>query len=173
MLKPAPARSAAIPAMAAAPDFPNEPPTISTCPYMPLLLSRLRGASSAAKSRGVVTSRFRLDTMASDGEPIGATTIGPRVSSPKTCAGRGAVKVTMASEWIITWPVCGVIASESAPDGISTAITGLSLRFISEIASAYRPVTGGLKSGAKNRIDQQIAVSEAARGFGLQFLSVR
>ena len=53
--------------------------------------------ADAAKSRGVVTSRFSAETIASAGEPMGATRIGPRVRWPKTCAGRGAVKVTMAS----------------------------------------------------------------------------
>ena len=50
VLSPAPARNAAMPAIAAAPDFPNEPPTISTWPYMPLLLSR-DAAPATAQSR--------------------------------------------------------------------------------------------------------------------------
>jgi len=33
----------------------------------------------------------------SGGEPMGAITVGPLVNPAKTCAGRGAVKVTMAS----------------------------------------------------------------------------
>src|SRR5271157_3853473 len=133
---PAPARSAAIPAIAAAPDFPSDPPTISTWPYMPLLLSRGRGASSDAKSRAVVTSSFNSAWIAASGEPIGATITGPRVSCPNTCAGRGAVKVTMASARVIPSPDCSDIASESAPEGMSTATTGLPLLLIAAIASA-------------------------------------
>ena len=141
---PAPARNAAMPAIAAAPDLPSDPPTISTCPYMPLLLSMGRGAKNAARSCAVVTSSLSLDSMAASGEPIGATITGPRVSCPNTCAGRGAVNVTIASARAIPSPDCAVIASESAPDGMSTATTGLPPRLIAAIASAYNPFTGGL-----------------------------
>ena len=37
------------------------------------------------------------DSTASGGEPIGATTMGPRVSIPETWASLGAVNVTTAS----------------------------------------------------------------------------
>ena len=37
------------------------------------------------------------DSTASGGEPIDATTMGPRVSMPETWASLGAVKVTTAS----------------------------------------------------------------------------
>ena len=86
------------------------------------------GASAKQRRKVARGSDFELElrlTMASGGDPMGATTTGPRVSSPKTCAGRGAVKVTMASARTIPSPGCGVIASESAPDGMSTATTGL------------------------------------------------
>ena len=73
---PAPARNAAMPAIAAAPDLPSEPPTISAWPYMPLLLSIGRGASNVIKSRAVVTSSFSFDSTAASGEPMGATTTG-------------------------------------------------------------------------------------------------
>ena len=92
----------------------------------------------------MVTSSFSFDSIAASGDPIGATITGPRVSCPNTCAGRGAVNVTMASARAIPAPACAVIASESAPDGISTATTGLPLPFIAAIASAYSPFTGGL-----------------------------
>ncbi len=82
--------------------------------------------------------------MAASGDPMGATITGPRVSSPKTCAGRGAVNVTIASARAIPSPDCAVIASESAPDGMSTATTGLPPRVIAAIPSAYSPFTGGL-----------------------------
>jgi hypothetical protein len=38
-----------------------------------------------------------METMASAGEPMGATTVGPVVSPAKTCAERAAVKLTTAS----------------------------------------------------------------------------
>ena len=49
---PAPARRAAIPAMAAAPDFPRDPATTSTCPNVPLWPPRGRGPSSAPNIEG-------------------------------------------------------------------------------------------------------------------------
>ena len=49
VLSPAPARNAAMPAIAAAPDFPSEPPTISAWPYIPLFESIGRGASRREK----------------------------------------------------------------------------------------------------------------------------
>ena len=66
---------------------------------------------------------------------MGATTVGPVVSIPKTWAGRGAVKVTIASA-LATAPTCSPITSASAPDGISTATTGAELAFIAAMASA-------------------------------------
>ena len=41
-------------------------------------------------------------------------------------------------------PPCGPIASASAPEGMSTATTGTWLAFKMAMASAYRPLTGGL-----------------------------
>ena len=60
-----------------------------------------------------------------------------------TCAGRGAVNVTVTSDRAMI-PCCGPIASASAPEGMSTAITFPWLAFKNEMASAYRPLTGGL-----------------------------
>src|SRR6267154_2647838 len=82
--------------------------------------------------------------MASSGEPMDAITVGPEVRFPKTCAGRGAVKVTIASARA-TEPVCPPITSESAPEGMSTAITGVVVALIFAIAWAYIPLTGGRK----------------------------
>jgi hypothetical protein len=66
---------------------------------------------------------------------MSATNVTPVVSNPNTCAGRGAVKVTMASARAIV-PVCGLMSSASAPEGMSTAITGTWLAFMIAIASA-------------------------------------
>ncbi len=41
-------------------------------------------------------------------------------------------------------PFCGPIASASAPEGMSTAITGALPAFSKAMASAYSPLTGGL-----------------------------
>src|SRR6266568_4499962 len=73
---------------------------------------------------------------------MGAITVGPELRFPKMCAGRGAVKVTIASARA-TAPVCSPMTSTSAPEGISTAITGALAEFILAIASAYAPLTGG------------------------------
>src|SRR5205085_7607654 len=83
--------------------------------------------------------------MASWGEPIGATTTTPRTSGLNTCAGRGAVKVTVAHAGT-TGPVSpsgGPIASASRPEGISTATIGAFTFQNRAIASAYNPLTGG------------------------------
>src|ERR1700716_3807862 len=121
---PAPDRSTDIPAIAAAPALPSEPPMTRTCPYLPLLESTGRGASSGAMSRAVITFSCSDETMASSGEPMSATYVDPLVSELNTCAGRGAVNVTTASERAIV-PDGGRIASASAPEGISTEITGV------------------------------------------------
>ena len=141
---PAPARSAAMPAIAAAPALPSDPPITSTCPKLPLCASGGRGAMSGATSCGVVILSASDEVAASSGEPIGAMTIGPSHRCPKTWAGRGAVKVTTASARA-TDPVCSPITSASAPDGISTATTGALLAFNVAIAAAYNPLTGGRK----------------------------
>src|SRR6185312_3291639 len=73
---PAPARSAASEAIDGAPDFPFAPPTTSTCPYIPLLLSAARGSRATAAELPAHTS-FKSERTASSGDPIGATTIGP------------------------------------------------------------------------------------------------
>src|SRR5512147_867856 len=94
---PAPTRSADMPAMAAAPALPNDPPITNTCPKLPLLASGRRGRSKDAMSSGVMTFRFSEDEIASGGEPIGVTIVGPSARRLNTWAGRGAVKVTTAS----------------------------------------------------------------------------
>ena len=132
---PAPARNAENPAIAAAPALPTDPPITSTCPYIPLLESRGRGAISCVMSLNVIRESFSEDWIASSGEPIGAIRVGPKVRFPNTCAGRGAVKVTIASARA-TAPVCWPKTSESAPEGMSIAITGELTEFIFAIASA-------------------------------------
>ncbi len=92
---PAPARSVASPAIPAAPAFPIDPPSTSTRPNCPLAASRGLGTSRRATSSGVTSSSLSADCTASSGDPIWATNNGPLVRSPKMCAGRGAVNVTM------------------------------------------------------------------------------
>ena len=95
-------------------------------------------------SRAVIRLSWREEVTASSGDPIGATTVGPVVSMPKTCAGRGAVKVTTASA-LATAPTCSPMTSASAPEGMSTATIGEEVSFIAAMASAYTPLTGGRK----------------------------
>ncbi len=93
------AKAAMAGAPALPPAVPNVPPTTNTCPKPPLLAATTRG-SCASASEEPAQLRFRPETIASSGEPMGATTIGChqcRVSCPKTCAGLGAVKVMTAS----------------------------------------------------------------------------
>ena len=66
---------------------------------------------------------------------MSATNVGPVVIELNTCAGRGAVNVTIASARAMV-PACGPIASASAPEGMSTAITGTALAFMIAMASA-------------------------------------
>ena len=94
-------------------------------------------------SFAVITFKSSDETMASSGEPIGATHVGPSVSELNRCAGRGAVNVTTECARAIV-PCWRVIASASAPEGISTDTTGALLWIRNSIAFAYRPVTGGL-----------------------------
>src|ERR671930_943247 len=94
---PAPTRNTDMPAIAAAPALPREPPITNTCPKLPLLASRGRGGTNSATSGGVITFSLSDEVIASAGDPIGATTVGPSVKSPNMCAGRGAVNVTTAS----------------------------------------------------------------------------
>ncbi len=101
---------------------------------------------------------------------MGATTTGPRVNFPNTCAGRGAVKVTMASACTMASPPCGFMSSESAPDGISTAITGVPPRLMSGNCIGVEAGHRRAKAGAENRIHQQIAVGQAARRFGFELV---
>ena len=161
--RPAPARSAAIPAMAAAPDFPSEPPMMSTCPKFPLFASTARGAKQAWMSGQAITSRLSFDWIASAGEPIRPTTISPRVRSPKTCAGRGAVKVTMASA---RQRRCssGAKASALAPEGMSTASTGTGDALIKSMAAANSPATGGLKPVPRRASRMRSACAVALAG---------
>ena len=56
-----------------------------------------RGPISGAISRAVITFSCNAETIASSGEPMSATNVDPAVNKLNTCAGRGAVKVTMAS----------------------------------------------------------------------------
>jgi hypothetical protein len=100
-----------------------------------LFESRGLGANNSAISAAVIKFIFNDDRTASSGDPIGAITIGPFVRFPNTCAGRGAVKVTMAFARA-TAPVCSPITSASAPEGISTAITGVANELILAMASA-------------------------------------
>ena len=62
--------------MAGAPDLPLAPPMTRTCPKRPLLESAVRGFSVIVLE---VPAQVRpvADSMASAGEPMGATTIGP------------------------------------------------------------------------------------------------
>src|SRR5204863_8340485 len=91
---PAPLRRAAKDAIRGAPDLPNEPPMINACPYKPLFESRRRRCCRI--SGGEFHSRPNCDWIAFLGEPISATTIGPRASVLNTMPGFKAVKVTIA-----------------------------------------------------------------------------
>ena len=65
---------------------------------LPLFDSAGRGSISGAKSRAVITFSCSDETIASSGEPIACDVRRPRRSAAlKTCAGRGAVKVTIES----------------------------------------------------------------------------
>ena len=90
---------------------------------------------NGAMSLGVIRFSCRDDRIASFGEPIGAMTVGPSVNPPNTCAGLGAVNVTIASARAMA-PVCAPLTSASAPDGMSTAITGNPAALMAAIASA-------------------------------------
>ena len=72
MLKPAPARSAAMPAMAAAARLAQRTAHDQRVTVQPLLLSRLRGASSLAKSRGVGDLKVQAGNDCLGGEPMGS-----------------------------------------------------------------------------------------------------
>src|SRR6202158_400872 len=79
---------------------------------------------------------------------MGAITVDPLVKPAKTCAGRGAVKVTMASAPALSLElvaVCACIASASAPEGMSTATIGAEAAFILPTAAAYSGLIGGRK----------------------------
>src|SRR5690242_9413399 len=94
LTRPAPARKAPMLATAAAPLFPTDPATINACPKSPLWAFTLRFLKMLM--REPAHSSPERDSMAWGGEPMGATTIGPWVSSERTWVGFGAVKVTMA-----------------------------------------------------------------------------
>src|ERR1700730_13138385 len=72
---PAPARSAAIPAIAAAPVFPRPPAITKTWPYRPLFESLARGRNRDEKSGGPDNESKTLGfpSTISGGVPIGAT----------------------------------------------------------------------------------------------------
>ena len=74
-----------------------------------------------ATAPAVIRLSWREETTAASSDPMGATTVGPGVSIPKTWAGRGAVKVTIASA-LATAPTCSPITSASAPDTFPTVI---------------------------------------------------
>src|SRR5512146_427846 len=128
--RPAPMRNAPSAAIAGAPALPpadpNVPPTTSTCPYLPLFASTTRGAraSTMADPAHLILS---FETIASSGEPIGATTTGcrqPLVNCPNTCAGFGAVNVTTASDGNTGAPADRLVESAGQPEGRSTESTG-------------------------------------------------
>ena len=105
--------------------------------------------------------------MASSGEPMGEIIVGPVVSIPKTCAGRGAVKVTIASARA-TAPTCSPMTSASAPEGISTATTGAGTRIQRGDGFGVKPAHWRAEAGAEDGIDQNIRIKDRAGGFGLQ-----
>src|SRR5262249_51674985 len=150
---PAPTRSAALDAMVGAPDFPTEPPMISACPYSPLLEFSFR------RGRRIGGASFHInpifDVMASLGEPMLATTIGPRVRALKIPPGFRAVKVTMALlRHELGWSTLN--ESESAPEGISTEITGA---LDSPIRSTARLASSG--SGGRKPVPKMASISKS------------
>src|SRR5580693_7961126 len=106
---PAPARNAAIPAIAAAPVFPRPPAITRTWPYKPLFESDTRGRNNAAKSVGADIESRMLGSPSniSGGVPIGTTCTSPASShtGDNTRLGLRAVNVT----------VC--LARTALPDG--------------------------------------------------------
>ena len=97
--RPAPARRQASEAMLGAPAVPKLPPTMRTWPNLPLFELMGRGASVSGLA-APAQWRFWVDWTAVAGEPMSATTTGPktaRVRWPKMWASFGAVKVTTAS----------------------------------------------------------------------------
>jgi hypothetical protein len=131
----APDRKTEKPAIAAAPAFPSDPPTKSTCPKFPLFESGGRAESSSVKSRAVDTCIFNAEMIASSGEPMAAHNEGPVVNDANTWAGRGAVKVTTASAFA-TRPFTSPSESASAPEGMSTAMTGRGAALIASMTDA-------------------------------------
>jgi len=90
--------------------------------------------------------------MASAGLPIFVTTVGPDERFALTCTRRGAVKVTTADDGAEEEAFLIASPSESAPDGMSTEITGLATPNslsgstaafrISSMARAAKPLSG-------------------------------
>ena len=106
------------------------------------------GASARAPATSRPSRTSSAETMASGGEPMGATTTGwsqRRVSWPKTWAGLGAVKVMTASAGKTAQSAVGAVRSAGQPEGRSTARTGARLALIHSSAAAARPLSGGLK----------------------------
>src|SRR5260370_476662 len=112
---------------------------------------RRRGATLADRAHefsGPGTPRDRSANMrrlalrhaiASGGVRVGSIAVAPLLSPAKTCAGRGAVKVTMASARALSLKplaVCASMASALAPEGMSTATIGTEAAFILPIAAA-------------------------------------
>ena len=93
---PAPPSPARPPCRRRCQSFRPPPAHAQSCPCWPLP----RAASAPAPSPNRPSRTPSSETIASSGEPIGATTTGwsqRRVNCPKTCAGLGAVKVITAS----------------------------------------------------------------------------
>src|SRR5215472_13196401 len=77
---PAPARSAALPAMIAAPVFPTDPATINAWPKEPLCDSAARTRGNPANSSGPAhrTFPFPTSSISAGGDPISRTTKRPQ-----------------------------------------------------------------------------------------------
>ncbi len=161
--RPAPARSAAMPAMAAAPVLPREPPTTSTCPNVPLCPQGGRGASNSRNMAGSTSDSRRVFVKrrrAADGRPPPARPRG-RNWAAAPAPSLGAVKVTVQSARANS--PTGSPESLGMPEGISTATTLASGNPLIDFADAFQHAAGGRTgdAGAEQRIDHQ---GGAARG---------
>ena len=148
--RPAPTRIAASAVMAGAPALPpagpKVPPTTSTWPKFPLLAVALRGECTSSIAEPA-HSKLSSETIASSGEPMGATTTGwfqALVKRPNTCAGLGAEKVITASAGNTGSLRRAPVSSAGQPDGRSTARTGPFLALSHSCAARASPFNGGL-----------------------------
>src|ERR1700719_260938 len=120
---PAPPRSAACPHNIAAPVFPTDPATSSTCPYDPLCASAALCNGSSENSSGPAQRNFPFPTSSTSaaGVPISRTTSAPQLpaSADTSCPIFGAVNVTVRCARK-TGP-CAASPSDGNPDGVSTA----------------------------------------------------